>query len=542
MAFNFSSNPKTQALIDFLKKSWSDKWSEEASTVFREYFESTERYRKLSVNSIGIFPSTAKMGDGKSCCFLALTRPDATNGPYSGTSLVVFPSVNGKSVVTLCLGTKGLGRDAGAVGLPGHARRLSAMRWYVNDSLAEANAMWVKKNPCKMEPLPRKIEEWIKGIEDGDSYGPMIDKYGQWLYAIIDVDKFSDDERLLAAVCMLFDFYMAVRGEKTNANGTKGEFGSDSLRHKYESFLFQPLTEEKIKEDLEEKHYLIIEGPPGTGKTLAAQKLKKEYGAEASMTVQFHPNMTYEQFVGGIFPEKEDKSSMGFRFKPTPGILMKAIKRARDLAAKDSAKKFLLHIDEINRADLSRVLGEAIYLFEANADRGTGAVERHIDLDYDFGDECEKDASGNSILTMPENLHVVGTMNSSDRSIAPIDIAIRRRFAFETLYPQIQVVQDIPDEKSDSAGGLYFVDGNEKELAVNAFCDLIGSFIDYATEESFKYLPGHSYFLPTRDGKIKNKIRTGVLPLLREYLEKDMVSSMSSQIEDYIATYESLCK
>ena len=548
MAFNFSSKPKTKALIDFLKKSWGDvsdgKWGEESRKVISEYLESTERYHKQSVDSVGIFPSSAKMTDPKACCFLALTRPDADNGPYSGTSLVVFPSVGGKSVVTLCLGTKGLGKDAVAVGLPGHARRLHAISRYVNDKIAPG-AMWVKKNPCKMERLPIKVEDWIKKMPGGASYGPMIDKYGPWLYAIIDVCKFADDDKLLEAVLMLLDFYMAVRGEKTNTPSETGEFGSKTLRCNYESHLFEPLTEETIKKDLEERHYLIIEGPPGTGKTLAAQKLKKEYGDDASMTVQFHPNMTYEQFIGGIFPEEDKGSTTGFKFKPKPGILMKAIKQAKTIAKQDPKKRFLLHIDEINRADLSRVLGEAIYLFEVNADCGMEASERHIDLDYNFGDDSDHDDKENSILRMPDNLFVIGTMNSSDRSIAPIDIAIRRRFAFETLSPQVDVVQNV-QVKSDGSGAssdeLYFASEEDKKLALDAFSDLIGCFIDYATDESFKYLPGHSYFLPSRTGEIKNKLRTGVLPLLREYLEKDMVSSMASQIENYIVDYESKCK
>ena len=548
MAINLTKYPKTKQLIDFVQLNWDrvtgDKWSQEGARVFQEFLDAGERYGKAAAKQVLVYPSSENTKLPEKCPFVALTMAGASKPAYAGTSLVLFPSKSGKSLVTLCLGTKGLGADAVAVGLPGHARRLTAIRSYVNKEIANGS-MWVKKNPCKIEQFDKITTDWIATATNGESFGPMIKTYGQYVYAVLDVSKFTNDDDLIRAFVMIFDLYMAVRGVEPLSDLQKeNTMGRNVLQTAYERYIFASVDDVTIKADLEEKHYLIIEGPPGTGKTRVAEvwkkKYEKDYGPGSSMTIQFHPNMTYEQFIGGIFPEKVDEktSGLGFRFSAKPGYLMRAAKKARDLG---DSKKFLLHIDEINRADLSRVLGEAVYLLEVDADKGVGA-RRKINLDHDFGDWCEKDGD-QPVFSIPDNLYIIGTMNSSDRSIAPIDIAIRRRFAFERLYPQIGVIVDIPvasgGQKQTSA---VFSDEAEKQFAIKAFQDLIGIFIDYATEESFNYIPGHSYFLPDKNGKVKNRIRTGVLPLLREYLDKGMVSSMATMVENYIMTYEALVR
>jgi 5-methylcytosine-specific restriction protein B len=93
---------------------------------------------------------------------------------------------------------------------------------------------------------------------------------------------------------------------------------------------------------------------------------------------------------------------------------------------------FLLHIDEINRADLSKVLGEAIFLLEAGE-----IAPRSLQLPYDFGPPFGRQ------FEVPINLHILGTMNSADRSIAIVDVAVRRRFAFVKLWPQLRVIKDL---------------------------------------------------------------------------------------------------
>jgi 5-methylcytosine-specific restriction enzyme B len=144
------------------------------------------------------------------------------------------------------------------------------------------------------------------------------------------------------------------------------------------------------------------------------------------------------------------------------GFLTEAAEQARAAQA-----KYLLHIDEINRADLSKVLGEAIYLLEPDELEG-----RAIELPYQFEPPTGKR------LCLPENLHILGTMNTSDRSLAIVDIAIRRRFAFAKLWPQMSVVER-----------------KGCDLMMRAFRQLLSIFIEYATEDAMDLVPGHSYFL-----------------------------------------------
>ena len=156
---------------------------------------------------------------------------------------------------------------------------------------------------------------------------------------------------------------------------------------------------------------------------MAGELLSEDYGG-IGCTIQFHPNTTYENLIGGLAPEISQQA-FGLQFRPKPGFLMQA---AAD-AEKIRPKPFLLHIDEINRADLSKILGEAIYLLEPRE-----VAKRRIELPYDFGEPFH------NTFQMPDNLHVIGTMNSADRSIAIVDVAIRRRFAFVSLWPQMSVV------------------------------------------------------------------------------------------------------
>ena len=144
------------------------------------------------------------------------------------------------------------------------------------------------------------------------------------------------------------------------------------------------------------------------------------------MTVQFHPAVTYEDFVVGLSP---DPSEGKLRFEVRRGWLLDAARQAR-------GEDFLLVIDEVNRADLGKVLGEAIYLFEAGEIGGERA--RRVKLPHAV--------DGEDTFSLPEGLYVLATMNTADRSIATMDLAIRRRFAFVNMTPARAVValQELP--------------------------------------------------------------------------------------------------
>ena len=255
------------------------------------------------------------------------------------------------------------------------------------------------------------------------------------------------------------------------------------------------------------RRFVIVQGPPGTGKTMMATELVRDEYAGRGLSIQFHPNTTYENFIGGLAPATA-AGELGFRFTPVPGFLMEAAARALS----DSEHDYLLHIDEINRADLAKVLGEATFLLEA-----TATVERKIDLPYDFGEPFHRR------FFLPKNLHILGTMNSADRSIAIVDVAVRRRFAFVSLWPRMSVVEQ-------------HACGTMKQ----AFQDLVSIFIEHATEDAFPLVPGHSYFLEPDEIRAKQSLNVNLLPLLEEYLAQGYVGGFAEPIRGYLQRHRSL--
>jgi len=169
-----------------------------------------------------------------------------------------------------------------------------------------------------------------------------------------------------------------------------------------------------IVDMLEEKRQLIFYGPPGTGKTYLAEglaaHLTADFDASNFRIVQFHPSYAYEDFVEGFRPQT-DGGTMTYELRPGP--FLQLAKAARD----NPSEPYILIIDEINRGNLAKIFGELYYLLEYR--------DHPIVLQY--GSEEE--------FSLPENLYVIGTMNTADRSIAMVDAAIRRRFWFVEFSP-----------------------------------------------------------------------------------------------------------
>jgi len=168
---------------------------------------------------------------------------------------------------------------------------------------------------------------------------------------------------------------------------------------------------------IERKGQAVLYGPPGTGKTFIAEHLaghliggRRGFGD----LVQFHPAYAYEDFIQGLRPESNEGQLC---YEMVPGRLLEFVRKAERLGPKDIC---VLIIDEINRANLSRVLGELMYLLEYR--------DQEIPL------------SGGSTLRIPPNVRIIGTMNTADRSIALVDHALRRRFAFLKLAPEYELL------------------------------------------------------------------------------------------------------
>ena len=194
--------------------------------------------------------------------------------------------------------------------------------------------------------------------------------------------------------------------EAPDGPAPEGERQAISLEALADELLFDVGFLRDIERLLEEKRQVIFQGPPGTGKTYVARELAECLAGsrERVRLVQFHPSFAYEDFVQGYRPDLID-GRPGFRLRNGPLLDM-----AERASAAPGQKHFLV-IDEINRGNLAKVLGELYYLLE-------------------YRDEKMRLQYSNEDFSLPSNLCIIGTMNTADRSIALVDLALRRRFSF----------------------------------------------------------------------------------------------------------------
>lgn len=182
----------------------------------------------------------------------------------------------------------------------------------------------------------------------------------------------------------------------------------------------------KVTSALHRRGQVILYGPPGTGKTYVARALADRLGKPGSVVkrIQFHPSYTYEDFFAGYRPVTDAAGQLSFSLTRGP------LREIADEARKNPDVPHVLMIDEINRANLSKVFGELYYLLEYRDDA--------IDVLYaGSGDD------GGKSFSLPANVLIIGTMNTADRSIALLDSAMRRRFAFFELHPDVAPVKGI---------------------------------------------------------------------------------------------------
>lgn len=184
----------------------------------------------------------------------------------------------------------------------------------------------------------------------------------------------------------------------------------------------------RVLDALHRRGQVILYGPPGTGKTFVAKALTQaitDGRQEAQRRIQFHPSYTYEDFFAGYRP-REKNGQLVFELARGP------LSRIAEDARRDPDVAHVLLIDEINRANLSKVFGELYYLLEYRGDA--------IDLLY-----AGSGTDGGDTFELPPNVLIIGTMNTADRSIALLDSAMRRRFSFFELHPEVPPVAGILD-------------------------------------------------------------------------------------------------
>ena len=251
----------------------------------------------------------------------------------------------------------------------------------------------------------------------------------------------------------------------------------------------------------------IFYGAPGTGKTYKMQHdFIDNFDTENCFVTTFHQSFSYEEFVEGLRPDIQEKTSE-IKYKIEPGIFYKACERAAKIAgfysledcikaddrkqkmenAIENNAKVLLCIDEINRANVSAVFGDLISLIEPSKRIGADN-EMVVKLPY-----SKKD------FAVPANLMIIGTMNTADRSIQLLDSALRRRFSFEELQPD-------PDKIANDTAKRIF--------------QAINSRIRCLLDKDHQI--GHSYFMNTTTPlEIFNALKKHVIPLLEEYFYND---------------------
>lgn len=413
------------------------------------------------------------------------------------------------------------------------------------------NVNWIKKGVWEIPKNLRVAQKTLTDITpyddfamklinimEGDSYN-MKDKFRKWLENIsiqessitaylshVDLmSKESQEDGLLSKSLYEFDNYkeleeyipIIINSEKfktRSQNSNNINFAAlnhyiEFLKNYYDKDLFleevfmNDSEYEKIYKLLMRKKNIILKGSPGVGKTFMARRLAYSIiGKKAKdqvLSVQFHQSYSYEDFIEGIRPNKDGE------FVLTPGVFKEFV----DVAKNNRDKDYFVIIDEINRGNLSKILGELMKLIEYDK-----RDKEDVILPY-----------SKESFTIPENIFIIGTMNTADRSLAMVDYALRRRFAF---------IQVNPAFNNPKFSNWLIEKNNIKENDVNLLCNkmiALNEAIDDDLGEGFEI--GHSYFVDNLDSNnftqsYKDIIDYEIIPLLEEYWFDD-----DTKIADY---------
>jgi 5-methylcytosine-specific restriction protein B len=244
----------------------------------------------------------------------------------------------------------------------------------------------------------------------------------------------------------------------------------------------------KLESLLARRKQIILYGPPGTGKTFLAQEFARHLTEDQAVKlIQFHPSYAYEDFIEGFRPTKGEDGTISFELAAGP------FRTLAEEAQDDPSTPYILIIDEINRANLAKVFGELYFLLEYR--------DRRINLQY-----TPKEG-----FSLPGNLFIIGTMNTSDRSISLPDAAMRRRFAFLELHPSEEPTRGLLRRWLAKHG---------KESDLPELVEELNRRIEEDLPEGRDHAIGPSYFMHEHiyeeDDGLEQVWDTDILPLLRE--------------------------
>lgn len=355
-----------------------------------------------------------------------------------------------------------------------------------------------------------------------------------WFY-----DKFKNyvDENKKAKVVFLMSKFIKLKEEEQFTYDLFEEYYKSASRQNMVAY--KRILNEKDKvmnEDinrivklLKMKKNIILQGAPGTGKTYTTaaiavkvidqtynissrEELMSEYQKYKDENricfVTFHQAMEYEAFVEGMRAEITKNDDVVYKY--CPGIFKKICLSAEN----DLSNNYILIIDEINRGNVSKIFGELITLLEADK-RWNGKDDKYESVTLPSQDKFK----------VPDNLYIIGTMNTTDRSVGTIDYAIRRRFAFVTLHSDETVVKEY----------------SKADKAVKLFKDVNEYINKYKADDDFEDLMvGHSYFLAKDNDELSMKLEYEIIPLLEDYRKDGLLNITKEEAKKAYNEWENI--
>lgn len=449
------------------------------------------------------------------------------SGRYADYSLVCFPpsSRAGKLLVVLIVGSDGFSADLTPSASPYWRRRFQDLIIKERETLREISekdraAYWGEPLPYKdVCPLPETGYFIKSNFQDITSEMPraflepldknanaVFGKYGTVLLAGVWLDfrnAFKESNEVMSQWIATYSDIrglMTTKGQRSNYERVMKALGGGAQN-----------TVGEVEALLDKRRFVVLQGAPGVGKTHTAKMVSKAGGRYGkTFFIQFHGATTYSDFVSGIRPRLGGEAGArgGLQFEETKGKLQQAI----EWAAGHPGERVLLIIDEINRANLANVLGPVFYLFEPQE-----GVEGNFEVEV----------GSKRYGKLPENLDVLATMNTADRSLAVVDFALRRRFAWYTIAP------------------APYTPGEGRTFMTAAFERMAQIFQRYASDMELDLQPGPSYFDVEGSDEgggqaisaFEDKLRYELMPLIKEYLEQGYMTAARTAFINYFLEY-----